>query len=117
MRDWQTLVEQRLAGLALEPEEKTEVIAELAAHLEDVWEEMLRQGMTEEEAVRRALANAGDWKDLRRKILAVKRKELIMQKRLRQLWIPGFSFADTLLAFSGGAPEAGIATADCVERR
>jgi len=90
MRDWQALVEQRLAGLALEPEERTEVFAEVAAHLKDICEDMLRQGMTEEEAVRRALANAGDWRDLRRKILAAKRKELIMQKRLRQLWIPGF---------------------------
>jgi hypothetical protein len=90
MRDWQTLVEQRIGSLALEPEERTEVIAEVAAHLEDICEEMLRQGMTEEEAVRRSLANAGDWGDLRRKILAVKRKEFIMQKRLRQLWIPGF---------------------------
>ncbi len=90
MRDWQGLVKERLGSLALEPEERTEIIAEVAAHLEDVCEEMLRQGMAEEEAVRRALANAGDWRDLRRKILAVKRKEFIMQKRLRQLWIPGF---------------------------
>jgi hypothetical protein len=35
MRDWKALVEQRLAGLALEPEESAEVIAEVAAHLED----------------------------------------------------------------------------------
>jgi hypothetical protein len=90
MRDWQALVEQRLGSLTLEPEDKTEVIAEVAAHLEDICEEMLRQGMTEEEAVRRALANAGDWRDLRRKILTEKRREQIMEKRIRQLWIPGF---------------------------
>ncbi len=90
MRDWQALVEQRLTGLALEPEEKTEVIAEVAAHLEDICEEMLRQGVTEEEAVRRALSKAGDWRDLQRKILGAKRREQIMEKRIRQLWIPGF---------------------------
>jgi hypothetical protein len=90
MRDWGTLVEQRLAGLVLEPEERTEVIAELAAHLEDICEEMLRQGVTEEEAVRRALSRVGDWRDLKRKIFAARRREQPMEKRIRQLWIPGF---------------------------
>jgi hypothetical protein len=90
MRDWEALVVQRLAGLALEPEERAEVIAEVAAHLEDICEEMLRQGMTEEEAVQRALSQAGDWRHLKRKISAAKRREQIMEKRIRQLWIPGF---------------------------
>jgi hypothetical protein len=90
VRDWGALVERRLAGLALEPEERAEVIAEVAAHLEDTCEAMLRQGMTEEEAVRRALSQAGDWQNLQRKILAAKRREQIMEKRIRQLWIPGF---------------------------
>jgi hypothetical protein len=43
MRDWKALVEERLATLALEPEEKAEVIAEVAAHLEDICEEMFKQ--------------------------------------------------------------------------
>jgi len=90
MRDWGAVVEQRLAGLVMEPEERTEVIAELAAHLEDICEEMLRQGMKEEEAVRRTLSRAGDWRDLQRKILAAKRREQPMKKRVWQLWIPGF---------------------------
>ncbi len=90
MRDWKALVEQRLAGLVLEPEERTEVIAEVAAHLEDICEEMLRQGVTEEVAMRHALSQAGDWQDLQRKILAAKRREQPMKKRVWQLWIPGF---------------------------
>src|SRR5271168_4255194 len=90
MRDWNALVEQRLAGLALEPKERTEVIAEVAAHLEDTYEEMRRQGMTEEEAVGRALSQEGNWKNLQRKILAAKRREQVMEGRVRQLWIPGF---------------------------
>jgi hypothetical protein len=90
MRDWGAVVEQRLAGLVMEPEERTEVIAELGAHLEDICEEMLRQGVTEEEAVRRAMSQAGDWQDLQRKILAAKRREQPMKKRVWQLWIPGF---------------------------
>src|SRR5579859_6573841 len=90
MRDWGALVEQRLAGLVLEPGERAEVISEVAAHLEDLCEEMLRQGMTEEEAVRRALSQTGDWQDLQRKILTAKRGEQVMEKRVRQLWVPGF---------------------------
>src|SRR5579859_4097151 len=90
MRDWGALVEQRLAGLVLEPGERAEVISEVAAHLEDLCEEMLRQGMTEEEAVRRALSQTGDWQDLQRKILTAKRGEQVMEKRIRQLWVPGF---------------------------
>jgi hypothetical protein len=89
MPDWEALVERRLAGLALEPEERTEVIAEVAAHLEDTCEEMLRQGMTEEEAVGRSLSQAGNWKDLQRKILTARRGQ-VMEKRVRQVWIPGF---------------------------
>jgi len=90
MRDWEALVKQRLAGLALEPEETTEVIVEVAAHLEDTCEEMLRHGVTEEEAVRRALSQVGDWKVLQRKIRKAKRRGQVMEKRVRQLWIPGF---------------------------
>jgi hypothetical protein len=108
MRDWKALVEQRLAGLTLEPEERAEVIAEVAAYLEDTCEEMLKQGMTEEEAVGRALAQAGDWRVLRRKILAAKRKEQIMQKRLRQLWIPGFLSLILCLLFQAALQRLGL---------
>ncbi len=90
MRDWEALVELRLAGLGLEPKETTEVVAEIAAHLEDAFDEMLRQGMTEKEAVGRALLQTGNWKDLRRRILAAKRREKPMKKRVWQLWVPGF---------------------------
>jgi hypothetical protein len=108
MRDWEALVKQRLAGLALEPGETTEVIAEVAAHLEDTCEEMLRQGMTEDEAVGRALGQAGDWRVLRRKILAAKRKEQVMQKRVRQLWIPGFLSLILCLLFQAALQRLGL---------
>jgi hypothetical protein len=90
MRDWEALVKQRLAGLALEPKERAEVIAEVAGHLEETCEAMLRQGMTEEDAVRRALSQAGNWRELQRKILEARKRGPIMEKRVRQVWIPGF---------------------------
>jgi len=90
MRDWEALVREQMADLALEPEEKAEVIAEVAAHLEDSCEEMLRRGISEEEAVQRALSQTGDWKVFRKRILAVKRRGHLMGTRVRQLWVPGF---------------------------
>src|SRR5580693_8095162 len=56
MRDWEAVVEQHLSGLALEPAERSEVITELAQHLAETCEQCRKQGMTEEEAARRALS-------------------------------------------------------------
>jgi hypothetical protein len=44
MPDWTALVRSRLAGLVLEPKERSEVIEELAAHLEDACAEIVRAG-------------------------------------------------------------------------
>ena len=90
MADWRALVEEQLAGLALDPEEKAEVIAEVTAHLQDLCEALCRQGIPKEEASRRALSQVGDWRYLRREILVAKGRRHYMQKRLRQLWVPGF---------------------------
>jgi cation transport ATPase len=90
MPDWKALVEQRLASVALEPKEKAEVITEVTTHLEEMCEDMLRQGISEEEAMQRALSRAGNWRVLRRKIFAAKRREQPMKKRVWQLWVPGF---------------------------
>jgi hypothetical protein len=90
MRDWRALVEERLAGLALEPEERAEVIAEVAAHLEESFEALRRQGLSEESASERALSEIKDWRALRRKIQRARRKEDVMTDRVRQVWLPGF---------------------------
>lgn len=89
MRDWNALVEQRLAGLALEPEERAEVFAEVAAHLEDVCQELLRQGITEDVAVRQALSQVGHWQDFKRNVVLARTKEKTMTPRVTQLWLPG----------------------------
>jgi hypothetical protein len=88
MRNWEALVEHHLAGLALEPSEKTEVIAELAAHLEETCEELRRQGIAEEEAARRALAQVEDWQKLSRLIQIARKKEHSMTNRVKQFWLP-----------------------------
>jgi hypothetical protein len=90
MRDSEALVDGRLAGLVLESAEKAEVIAELAAHLEEICEEWRGQGITEEDAVRRTLSQVEDWQVLRRRIQSARMKENIMTNRVTQLWLPGF---------------------------
>jgi hypothetical protein len=90
MRDWESLVRERLAGSSVEPEELREVTAELAGHLEENFEELCRQGMPEESAAERALSQVRNWRALRRKIQKSRRREDVMTDRVRQLWLPGF---------------------------
>src|SRR5216684_1803453 len=89
-RDWEELVRTKLAGLAIEPREKREVIEELGAHLEESYEVFCKEGLPEKEAVHRTFEQVADWRDLQRRILIAKRSGYPMQKRLHQLWIPGF---------------------------
>lgn len=90
MRDWQELVRQRLAGLELDSAEKEEVHAELAAHLEESYENSCKQGVPERDAALRALSQVKNWRDLQRRIFNAKRRGHLMKKRVHQLWIPGF---------------------------
>lgn len=90
MRDWQELVRQRLAGLELDAAEREEVHAELAAHLEESYETLCKQGLGESEAARRTFEQVSDWQELQHKISAAKRREHPMKKRVQKLWIPGF---------------------------
>jgi hypothetical protein len=90
MRDWEALVEGHLVGLALEPAERAEVIAELAAHLEESYEALLKEGAPEHVAFHRVLSRVTNWRDLQGRILIAKRSRYPMQKRVHQLWIPGF---------------------------
>jgi hypothetical protein len=88
MRDWEAVVEQHLSGLALEPAERSEVIAELAQHLAETCEQCRKQGMTEEEAARRALSQVEDWQKLSRLIQIARKKENSMTNRVKQFWLP-----------------------------
>jgi hypothetical protein len=88
MLDWEARVERQLTGLALEPGERAEVIAELAAHLAETCEELRKQGMTEEEAIRRTLSQVEDWQELCSRIQTARMKENIMTNRVKQFWLP-----------------------------
>jgi hypothetical protein len=99
MPDWQELVRQRLSDLDLEALEKDEVYAELAAHLEDSYQVLLKEGAAEESAVHRVLSQVSNWGDLQRRIVIAKKRGHIMKERMHQLWIPGLLILALSMAF------------------
>lgn len=90
MPDWHQLVCDRLSRLDLDAAEREEVCAELAAHLEDDYESALAAGTSEQAALRRALRHVRDWRDLQQQIELARKKELPMNKRVSQFWLPAF---------------------------
>jgi hypothetical protein len=66
MPDWERIVAERLARSRLTPEIRREVVAEIAAHLEEYYVELLKAGRTDAEAA--TLAQVSDWRALRRRI-------------------------------------------------
>ena len=44
MPDWEALVSEQFAAISLEPEDRREVIAELAGHLEEAFEQLRGKG-------------------------------------------------------------------------
>jgi len=86
MRDWRTYVESRLGGLRLEQAETDEVVRELAGHLEECYEALLAEGVSEGEAFSQTCAQAGNWAELRQGVVAA--KEDGMSDRVKQIWMP-----------------------------
>jgi hypothetical protein len=93
MPDWDALVRDKLRSLDLPPKHRQEVIAELAAHLEDLYQEKLGQGISEREA-EEEVVNEVSWPSLAKRIHRAKLKEEIMNDgtmndRTRHFWLPG----------------------------
>jgi len=74
----------------LDDDDAAQVFDELTGHLEQDYRSLLSEGCSEEEAARRALAGAGDWQVLQRKIESSRKKEPSMPTRVMQFWIPAF---------------------------
>jgi len=103
MPDWHKLVCERLATLALDTDERAEIIEELAAHLDETFADLRHRGFGEQDAAQRCLSEVNDWRDLRRKIQTARRKESTMSNRVTQLWLPGlltFTLSMILLALT-----------------
>ena len=68
MPDWKKIVREKLGTLPLTNGRRDEVIEELAQQLESAYEEALAEGVNEQEAVRRSLAQFQDWEKLRSQV-------------------------------------------------
>jgi hypothetical protein len=89
MPDWEALVSERLGTSGLTPEQRDEVVAELAWHFDEFYKEQRAKGLCESKAIERALSQVDDWAELARKISAAKREEKNTKMRAMSFWLPG----------------------------
>lgn len=73
MINWKDEIRHQLANLKLAPERESEIVEELAQHLEDRYGELLLSGVTEQEASRVALLELTDSDLLIKELLSVER--------------------------------------------
>jgi hypothetical protein len=99
MPDWNAEVRKNLKNLGLTPQEQEEVIAELADHLQDHYEQLRAKGISESEAMKRSLEQASGWRQMSRKIRNAKNEEDGMNYRTRALWLPGLVALATASVF------------------
>jgi hypothetical protein len=89
MPDWREIVRHRLTPLRVGEKRQEDIVAELAGHLEDLCEDLVRQGKSESEAVQFALSTVADWDEVRLGIRCAEQEEDIMSYRVKALWLPG----------------------------
>jgi hypothetical protein len=105
MPDWKQIVRERLARRCGE-----EVTAELAAHLEETYEQARACGVQEADAMLIALQEVDNWHVLAAKIAHARSKEVPMNDRTKSLWLPamagilGAGLAVTALPWIGVRP-------------
>jgi hypothetical protein len=88
MPDWKKLVRERLSTLNLPPSAKNEVIAELAAHLEEIHERVRQTCVTDAVAVELTLQEIDNWRVLARNIRRAKSEGESMNYRTKSLLWP-----------------------------
>jgi len=89
MPDWRGIVRDRLTPLRVVEKRQEDIVAELADHLEDSCEDLVRQGKSESEAAQFALSTVADWDEVRLGIQCAEQEEDIMNYRVKALWLPG----------------------------
>ena len=88
MPEWKQIVDKHLGWCGFNGEARSEVIAELAAHLEESYDEARSRSLSEEAAVNFALQEAGDWRVLAVKICRARSEGGPMNRRTKTLWFP-----------------------------
>ena len=88
MSSWQQRVREHLEACGLPREIRGEIVVELAAHLEEIYEEARADDMTETAALKLALQQVGDWHVLAAGVIRAKSSEALMNHRTKSLWLP-----------------------------
>jgi len=68
-----------------------EVIAEIATHLEDCYEELRLQGLEEAAAIERVFGSLTNWHDLDRSLRKSRQPWRTINRRTEQLWLPALA--------------------------
>jgi hypothetical protein len=89
--DWNALVRDHFSELQLPPDEREEVITELAGYLEQYYESELEKGVSEADAMARAMAELGSGRKLAREISRAKRGGENMSDSMKQFWVPALA--------------------------
>jgi hypothetical protein len=91
MRDWKPFVREQMDAMNLAPDQKEEIVSEIAAHFEDIFEAACSEGFTEADAVERTTKEKVDWRRLAAQIQRTKQQEESMNERTKRLWVRGFA--------------------------
>ena len=89
MHDWNQIVGKSLHGLQLTAREQKETVAELAGHLEELYGDLLADGLPEPEAFEHCLIQLSEARLAARDFERAKHKEGAMNYRSKTLWLPG----------------------------
>jgi hypothetical protein len=89
MHDWKRIVRGNLGNLRLSARERKEVVAELAEHLEELYEDLRADGLPEPDALERCLSQLSEVRLAAGDFERAKRKGGAMNYRSKTLWLPG----------------------------
>jgi hypothetical protein len=85
--DWSKIVRERMQSPNAPRTVNEDVIAELAAHLEEAYEHAKFRGMTESAALEATLQEVSDWRVLAQDIIRAQSREVDMNDRIKRLWL------------------------------
>jgi|SRR5215470_4114809 len=102
MPDWEKRVRELQKTNRCEPRLRTEHVAEIAGHLEEVYLSQLQGGVDSANAEKRALSEVQDWRVFCTKIFEAQREET-MGEMIKKLWLPSLVILILSIAGISGA--------------
>ena len=85
---WEREVRTRLSSLRLSPTRESEIVEELAQHLDDRWRELIAGGVSAEEATQLTLAEFRDGNALARYMAPLRQSEKFDAAGYIRRWVP-----------------------------